>query len=357
MTALALGLALGGFVPPSLDTQGTSCTKPTVQFTTAQWAVTFRAKVAGHLDEAWPTRANAMRQCGLSAVQLNCNGCSTAQIVPFQCGARTCPTCAPLSARGIARRVGARATVHDLIMEVEPWDGDGPKQKRSWRLVTFTSRADHDLNARFDPPALRKRVRHVRGLFGKFWRLTPWGKQVRPYGFGRKRSRRDTSYIYAQEVSPRGMVHTHVLVYGEYINQAQLQIWWEQVMKEPIARVHVEGITSVEDALREVLKYATKGEKGIRAQSERAASVECALRNVHRTAIGGALRRVKIADCEGATVDATADDLHDTIELHCHACGLVGEWHWSGILEPGIVQENGGFGPLRLVLPERHRTI
>lgn len=296
-----------------------------------------------------------MRQCGLSAVQLCCKGCETPHIVPFRCGARTCPTCAPLGARALAARVGARVAVHDLIMEQERWDGVGPKQRRSWRMVTLTSHADDDLNARFDSAALRARVRHVRAAFGRFWRLSTWGMQVRPDGSGRKRSRRDTSYIYAQEVSPRGMVHAHVLVYGEYVSQSTIQHWWERAMGED-ARVDVRGITGVADALREVLKYATKGEKGIRSRASRAASVELSLRNVHRIGIGGALRKVKVTGSDQDSDDVTAEDLHATVELHCHACGVIGWWRWSGIVEPAIVIENGGFGPLRHVPPPRHRA-
>ena len=70
------------------------------------------------------------RQCGLSAVQLNCKCCSASTLVPFRCGAQTCPTCARLGAAAVADRTAARVAVHDLLMEAEPWDGSGSTQKR-----------------------------------------------------------------------------------------------------------------------------------------------------------------------------------------------------------------------------------
>lgn len=351
MTAFAIALA--GSVLPSLDTQGTSCTTPLTQQPAAQWVREFKDNVANELDHIWTTRANALRQCGSFAVQLKCRGCDAPHLVPFRCGARTCPDCARLGAAAMAGRVGARVALHDLLMEQQPWDGIGPAERRSWRMLTLTSKAVAHIDDRFQVGALRRQVRTVRQAFGKFWRSTPWGSQVR-HGAKRKRSRRDTSYIYAIEISPRGMVHAHVLVYGEYSSQAALSELWSRALGER-ARLDVRAVrdrAGVSGALREVLKYATKGESRSPAVAVRAAHVELALRNVHRIALGGALRNVRISDSTGAVEDVTAADLHDCDELSCHSCGLIGEWRWSGIVEPGVVQENGGFGILkRFVAP------
>jgi hypothetical protein len=145
------------------------------------------------------------------------------------------------------------------------------------------------------------------------------------------------------------MVHIHALVFGEYVDQRILKAEWSRAVGEK-ARVHVRavrGADGVADALREVLKYATKGEKGARTHADHAAAVEIAFRNVHRVALGGAVRRVRIVESAGATEDVRDEDLHDRRVLSCEECGVVGEWKWIGIVSEALVIENGGFGLLR----------
>jgi hypothetical protein len=147
------------------------------------------------------------------------------------------------------------------------------------------------------------------------------------------------------------MVHIHALVYGEYLPQRLLENAWGDAVRER-ARVDVRAVKSekgIAGALREVLKYATKGEKGQRTQAERAAAVESAFRNVHRIALGGAIRKIRIADSSGSSEDVRTTDLHELRVMSCEECGVVGEWKWVGIVDEGIVQENGGFGLLRLL--------
>jgi hypothetical protein len=339
----------GGAVSPLLDTTGTSCTPRPKLYVGGAWAAQFREDIAEALTAHWPKRAKAMRACGRDAVHLACKCCTTSHLVPFRCGARTCPTCARLAAAAIADRISGRVTVHDEIMAHEPWDGPGRAQQRGWRMVTLTARADEDVDARFDRHALRRLVARVRRAFPQFWRRTDWGRQTRDESSRRKRSRRDTSYIFALEVSPRGMVHVHALVYGEYISQASLTRTWSQVLGEAalvdVRRVRHDG--GVAGALREVLKYATKGEKGVREQPIRAAAVEFALQNVHRVGLGGAIRRIRIADSSGATEDARPEDLHATKVAACESCGVIGEWRWAGRVSEGIVSNNRGFGIVR----------
>ena len=333
---------------PSLDTQGTSCTHRPAVHVGGAWVREFREAVADALREQWPERARALLECGLGAIQLNCKCCSAPHLVPFRCGARTCSTCAPIAAAAIVDRIAARVAVHDVLMLGEPWDGQGSEQQRSWRLVTLTTRADADVEARFTPLTLRRQVRRVRKAFPRLWRSLDWGRQVRDSDTRRKRSRRDTSYVFALEVSPQGMVHVHALVYGEYIPQGKLEAAWGAAVREH-ARVDVRTVSDPEGvagALREVLKYATKGEKGSRSQPERAAAVELAFRNVHRVGLGGAVRRVKLTELDGATEDVRGADLHNERALSCESCGVVGEWTWVGMVSRGIVAENGGFGLL-----------
>ena len=103
------------------------------------------------------------------------------------------------------------------------------------------------------------------------------------------------------------MVHVHLLIYGEFVLQKRLQELWSRALGEQAfiwATAIRGGAQGIARALREVLKYATKGEKGIRASAERAAAVEVAFRNIKRLSIGGALRKIRIADCEGRSEDA-----------------------------------------------------
>ncbi len=337
----------------SLDTQGTSCTQLPAVHIGGGWANEFRAAVSDALKESWPERARALRECGTSAVQLNCKCCSTPHLVPFRCGARTCPTCARIGAAAIADRIAARVAVHDLIMDAEPWDGSGKARRRSWRMVTLTMRAEASPEDRFNPISLRRNVRRVRRAWSPFWRSLSWGRQVRADDTRKKRSRKDTSYIFAQEVSPQGMVHIHALVYGEFIQQAVLEGAWSKALKEK-ARVDVRAVKSFSDmsgALQEVLKYATKGEKHSRDQAVHAAAVEIAFRNVHRVALGGAVRSVTILDSAAATEDVRAEDLHNTHKMACEGCGVVGEWKWVGRVRSEVVIENGGFGMLHGLRP------
>jgi hypothetical protein len=95
-----------------------------------------------------------------------------------------------------------------------------------------------------------------------------------------------------------------------------------------------------------VLKYVTKGEKGHREQAEHAAAVELAFRNVHRVALGGALRNIRISEGQGASDDVRAEDLYQDRGVACTLCGVVGDWHWVGVVSAGVVEENGGFGYL-----------
>lgn len=109
------------------------------------------------------------------------------------------------------------------------------------------------------------------------------------------------------------------------------------------------GLTA---ALKEVLKYATKGEKGSRAQPAHAAAVELAFRNVRRVGLGGAIRKVKIEESDSNSDDVRTADLHDTSKLACEVCGVVGEWLWCGIVPGEWVVANGGFGLLEHPPPQ-----
>jgi hypothetical protein len=144
------------------------------------------------------------------------------------------------------------------------------------------------------------------------------------------------------------MVHIHALIFGEFVSQRELERAWSRALGEH-ARVDVRAISGpggVRDAIREVLKYATKGESGARSRAQRAAAVELAFRDVKRVTLGGAIRRIKVGTGDGASVDVSTRELANEKELSCSVCGVVGEWTWSGRRGPEVVVANGGFGLL-----------
>lgn len=246
-------------------------------------------------------------------------------------------------------RLLARATKHDELMATQEWDGHGRKADRSWRFLTLTMPIPicEDPDTTWSSSVLRRRIQLAMRSWSKFWRMTNWGRQVHGEE-GRKRSRRDTSAIRAIEVAPSGgMVHVHALVYGEFISQAQLQAMWGKALGERLAIVDVRGLTSLEEGLKEVFKYVTKGTGDRLLPARRAAHVELAFRQVHRISMSGRIRRVKLTPWDGAHEDIRAEDVHDHKVAACEGCGTVGDWRWLGPIDPAGVRFNGGFGLFR----------
>lgn len=352
-------------VPPDVD----------LIYTDSRAEHEYRANVAAVVAEfGWVSRAGAMRACGKAAVEIHCTACAAPHFIPFRCGARTCPTCARAAADGLVCRMMAKVAVHDEAIKAEPWDGTekydaltyyrrgesvkapvGWKERR-WRMVTITRRPE-DVADPYNPDFLRAQVKQSLRLYAAWWRATPWGRQVRDAGSRRKRARRDTSYIVGVEVAPGGMVHFHAAIYGEYVQQRALLAAWRHVLQttgnaasEKDGGVRVERVRDagdVEAALREVLKYATKGQTvdGIERMptAYQAAAVELAFRNVRRNSIGGAIRRF----ATDADADAQDADLHDDHVSACEACGTVGEWRWERFRGRDYVLRNGGYGIVR----------
>lgn len=288
-----------------------------------------------------------MLACGECAVMVFCADCGAPHLFPVRCRARTCPTCAPKAAAAMAARIQERVATHDVAMRSEPWGGPGPDQKRSWRLVTLTSPADQEEGARWDPEALRRAVGAVGDALPKWWRGTVWGRQVRDASSGPKRARRDTSMAAALEVAPkRGMVHAHLLVYGEFVAQAKLQELWEKALDVPRAIVDVRSVKGdLVGGIREALKYATKGAGP--EQVKHAAAVELAFRDRKRVRISGALRAHQGRSAAADSEDVQEADLHDDHEAACEACGTIGGWRYGTLQSRAAVTRNGGWGLLR----------
>src|SRR5207249_2213507 len=143
------------------------------------WAHTFREELAAALQPLWPTRAAALRGCGKAAIHLECRSCAAEHYKPARCAARTCPICSRLAAAAVVAKMGVRILEHDRLLSGSAWDGPGRPLQRGWKLVTLTLQADRDVDARFQPDALRRQIRALSALFREFWRRTVWGRQLR----------------------------------------------------------------------------------------------------------------------------------------------------------------------------------
>jgi hypothetical protein len=344
----------------------------------------YRQAVSAVVEElGWKSRATAIKLCGRAGVEIKCGGCDSPSIVPFRCRSRTCPSCAKAGAAGIVGRLMPKIEIHDQRQSETAWDGARSItaahfvckkhqggcdcwKHRAWRLVTLTRRMK-DVGDRWNVKHLQQQVRREASkLLAAWWRQTEWGKQRRDETTGRKRSRRDTSCVWGLEISPGGMVHFHVIVYGEFAAQWQLLTAWRTVLRKLAAvtdakdgGVNVQalrGSADVKDAIREVLKYATKGEtrdgKTLMPSAQQAAIVECAFRSVRRFGTMGALRKITKKEL----LDVQADDFHAACGAHCESCATVGEWRWMGLVGRDTVQLNGGFG-LLLVLPGGYERL
>jgi len=156
--------------------------------------------------------------------------------------------------------------------------------------------------------------------------------------------------VAAIQVAPGGMVHVHMLTCGEYVPQQILAEEWGRATGQDgpgIVDVRSVNPRDIAGGIREVLKYATKGEGAGRVQASRAAAVEYAMANTKRISILGALRRIKGRSKEADAEDVQASDLHDHAEAACEACGPLGEWRWVGVESQGTVARNGSWGLLR----------
>ena len=146
------------------------------------------------------------------------------------------------------------------------------------------------------------------------------------------------------------MVHVHMLVFGEYVPQEVLAEEWGRATGQDgpgIVDVRSVNPRDIAGGIREVLKYATKGEGTQRVQARRAAAVEYAMANTKRISILGALRTIKGRSEEADSEDIQADDLHNRAEAACEWCGTLGEWKWVGQDSTRTVASNGGWGLLR----------
>jgi hypothetical protein len=310
----------------------------------------YRRQVAAYLEPWWPRRAAALVSCGEAGARCDCADCGARHVLPYRCGARSCPTCARTAAAIVSEKV-ARKAERAAAELLQAWDGPGPRRKRGWKMLTLSTRAKRTAAERYEPATLREYVKAVRSSWGKFWRSTVWGSRRRGIskaGKATKRARRDTCYAIGIEVAPGGMVHLHAAIFGEYIDNVTLAALWRGACElggfiEIHSMYGSDGAPlqpagdpeGFRDALREVLKYVSKGDKEPGQRPQRAAAVEYALRSIRRVEVGGALRFVA-----GITEKEIA-----TAQRECESCQAAPSgWRWRGMRSPTYVRRNQGFG-------------
>ena len=132
------------------------------------------------------------------------------------------------AAREVAERKARRA-IHDL-QGAHRW---------TWRLITLGPRWDPTDPTEYTPDALRRRVGEVRAAFARLW-----NGGLDAGGLG-------AAYLRV-ELSSRGHVHAHVLVYGPYTTQSWLQTTAGMI-------VDVRRTYGKSRGIREAVKYALKG--------------------------------------------------------------------------------------------------
>lgn len=316
----------------------------------------YRRAVAAALEPLWLKRAVALASCGEAGARCDCADCGAPHVLPYRCGARACPTCAR-TASAIACEKVARTAESAALELLEPWDGEGAARPKAWRTLVLTTEAAKTEEERYDPETLRAYVLAVRRAWGPFWRSTPWGKRrsdVSRSGRPTKRVRRDTLAAMGMEVGDGGMVHIHAAIYGEAVDAGELARLWKlacpvggfvrsRLMRERRGGAPVTSASSdaFRNALREVLKYLTKGHKtdavtgALASRARRAAVSEYAMRQQRRVETCGALRLVPAVNAADVA----------TSQKECTACTTVpSAWTWRGMRAPDYVRQNGGFG-------------
>lgn len=304
----------------------------------------YRRQVARELEVDWGARARALRDCGEAGAAVRCGCCASPHVLPFRCGARTCPSCARIASAVSVDRLMARVGfAFDRRRMEQNWEGQGWERRKGWYKVTFTQQEPDKYgdDARFKVPRLAASLRRLRDAFPRFYRATAWGARVRyrtRSGRMSTRTRHDVAWALGLEVAPGGLVHAHALFYGERIEERDLRAAWQSAIARRgqihMRKVHGESPDELREALTETLKYVGKGEKGTR-RYERAAAVELALRGIRRVEMGGALRT------RGELVGPRDLVYHDAAAC---PCGGARGWEWVGIVPPLKVLANGGFG-------------
>ncbi len=201
------------------------------------------------LREADTARFNAVLDCGTYYTMAHC-GCGR-RVLPRTCGDRLCPGC--------ERRRAAKA-VKRYACVLEGWQ---------WvRFVTLTVRRHSLGELAVSIKRIRKWFRALRAKFPEFFAAGVYSIETK----GKRAHRGD-----------RGGWHTHVhaLAAGTglaFVRQQELKAAWIAITKGRGTVLHVEAPRKSADgtwanALRECLKYVTKGTQGDKRERDEEESI------------------------------------------------------------------------------------
>jgi len=162
-----------------------------------------------------------------------------AEIYSQTCDLRICPVC--------ARRHSARLVARYLPKMLELMHSHHPSFK--FRHIVFTS--PYSLTGPDIRRQLQRGFKHVERVMSRlmFRKKSDWKKEQ--------------GFLVTSEFGEEGLkLHYHVIHYGRYLNQADLAAAWRQATDGAAEIVFVRGFPyaglTVEETLREVLKYAVK---------------------------------------------------------------------------------------------------
>lgn len=175
--------------------------------------------------------ADRMEKCG-NWYMAECPECHC-EVSPREdfCHVRICPDCA---ARESKRRFAvALSTIHML----------NDRKRGMFRFITLTSRNPYDGG---DIGRLEKQLKQAGKAIYKLWRnvLSKAGPNA--------------GALAGIEVAPGGMVHVHVLHFGDYVNFKGVQKTWHRLMGAfwiKIAKVRGNDREALHEALAECTKY------------------------------------------------------------------------------------------------------
>jgi hypothetical protein len=193
----------------------------------------------GKRRRSFKRKASDFRRCGQDFLGQKCNVCGFVKgKILVECGLRICPDCSRYRSQKYVRNLRP----HLMNMK--------RRRGMDFYLVTYTLRFAPDSEEDLSVEGLRSR----REVLLSGIRCT-WKRYLRHLGDHDCRS----GMLFSVEVSPGGLVHAHAIFYGRRPNEAKLKMLYaEKAGDSPVLNIrYIRG--NVSKALKEVVKYLTKG--------------------------------------------------------------------------------------------------